>query len=140
MAAFNQAGKKGDVFDEGHKAQIDALKTIAQEITAEGTFTVEIEKLDFLPILSIERNADKKEISFFIDFGFNAFGGSATTKLSYSLAKIPVGDKKDGYSLQYASDRASFLKDFGKAVAERFDYVERAEKTVSYAKGTKPAA
>lgn len=145
--AFEKAAKRSEVFGEGHQQQIDALAEIAEEINSGGTFRAEVRgfmgkltnKEDGIPVLTVTRLEDNVGQSFFIGFGFEPFGGSVTLQLSTGLEKKPLGDKKDGYSLTYGSDREAFLKVLGEKMAEKCASQKIGVETVKYA-GSRKAA
>jgi len=145
--AFEKASRRSETFGEGHQQQLDALAEIVEEINAEGTFRAEIKgfmgKLvkdeDDIPLLSVTRLEDNTGQSFFISYGFEPFGGSVTLQLSTGVEKKPLGDKKDGYSLTYGSDRESFLKALGEKMAEKCAARKLGGETVKYAAGRKAA-
>lgn len=145
--AFEKAAKRSDVFGEGHQKQMDALADIVEQINAGGTFRAEIrgltggltDKEDAIPVLSLTRLEDNVGQSFFIDFGFEPFGGSVTLKLSTGLEKKPLNEKKDGYSLTYDPDREAFLKALGEKMAQKCATQKRGAETVKYAAGRKAA-
>jgi hypothetical protein len=129
--AFGNASKKGPALTAGHKEQLDKLQEIVDEINAGGTFKAEITKwIGDVPGLSITHKDDDRPVSFQIGFGHEAFSGSATIALSSTAARIPVG-KEDGYALQF--DREPFLKELGKAVAERRQANQLATAALQYA-------
>ena len=145
--AFEKAAKRSDVFGEGHQEQLDALVEITEEINKGGTFHAEVkglmgklkEKEDDIPLLTVTRLEDNVAQSFFISYGFEPFGGSVTLQLSTGMEKKPLGDKKDGYSLTYSSDREAFLKALGEKMAEKCATQKIGGETVKYA-GSRKAA
>lgn len=140
-AAFNRTAKKDDPFGDGQKAQLDALQAIVDDINAGGTFTAEIKlQLKESPVLDIRNKADNLGQTFFIEFGHDAFGGSPTLKLTTGVARAPLADKKDGFSIQYESDRAPFLKALGEEVARNRDRLRVMAGTAAYVTAKKPAS
>lgn len=139
-AGFNRTAKKDNPFGDSQKAQLDALQAIVDDINADGNFTAEIKlALKEAPVLEIRNKADNLGQTFFIEYGHDAFGGSATLKLATAPARAPLADKKDGFSIQYESDRTTFLKALGEEVARNRDRLRVMAGTAAYITAKKPA-
>lgn len=140
-AGFNRSAQKDDPFGDSQKAQLDALQTIVDDINAEGTFTAEIRLLlKETPVLDIKHKSDNLGQTFFIEFGHDAFGGTATLKLTTGMARAPLADKKDGFSIQYESDRTPFLKALGEEVGRNRDRLRVMAGAAAYVTAKKPGA
>jgi hypothetical protein len=140
-AGFNRSAQKDDPFGDSQKAQLDALQTIVDDINAEGIFTAEIRLLlKEAPVLDIKHKSDNLGQTFFIEFGHDAFGGSATLKLTTGMARAPLADKKDGFSIQYESDRTPFLKALGEEVGRNRDRLRVMAGAAAYVTAKKPGA
>jgi hypothetical protein len=148
-AGFNRSAQKDDPFGDSQKAQLDALQTIVDDINAEGTFTAEIRLLlKETPVLDIKHKSDNLGQTFFIEFGHDAFGGSATLKLTTGMARAPLADKKDGFCIQYEPgfciqserDRTPFLKALGEEVGRNRDRLRVMAGAAAYVTAKKPAA
>ena len=138
--AFEKAAKRGDVFGEGHTTQLDALAEIVTEINTGDVFTAEIKGMsEQVPVLKITQKSDGNGQTFFIGFGYEAFGGSETLLLSTGMDKKPLGGKEDGYSLQYENEREEFLKKLGEETAQKCAKLALGAETVKYA-GSRKAA
>jgi len=139
FAAFDKAAQRSDVFGEGHKAQIDALTAITEELNTEGTFNAKVSGFvhDDIPVLTVKHLENNASQTFFISFGFEPFGGSVTLQLSSGMDKQPLGDKEDGYNLSYGSDRDAFLKALGEKMAEKCAKQKLGSETVKYADSRK---
>ncbi len=140
-AGFNRTAKKNDPFGDSQKAQLDALQAIVDDINADGTFTAEIKLLlKESPVLDIRNKTDNLGQTFFIEYGHDTFGGTATLKLTTGVARLPLGDKKDGFSIEYESDRTTFLKALGEEVARNRDRLRMMAGTAAYVSAKKPTS
>jgi hypothetical protein len=138
--AFEKAAKRSEVFSEDHQTQLDALAEIVAEINTGDTFSAEIKGMsEQVPVLKVTQKSDGNGQTFFIGFGYDAFGGSATLLLSTGMDKKPLGGKEDGYSLQYDNDREEFLNKLGAETAQKCAKLALGAQTVKYA-GSRKAA
>lgn len=136
--AFNKARRRNSDFGEQHRTQLDALGTLADAITSEGTFRAELKRLsNTAPTLEVSHQKEGFTQIFFIDFGYEPFGGSATIILSPSWDRKPVlGDKKEGYDMRF--DTKDLLKALGETMAKREESWKNGEAAVKHIAARKP--
>ncbi|TNE28214.1 MAG: hypothetical protein EP349_08200 [Alphaproteobacteria bacterium] len=138
--AFDKAAKRSESFGAGHKTQLDALADIVAEINTGDVFSAEIKGMsEQVPVLRITQKSDGNGQTFFIGFGYDAFGGSETLLLSTGMDKKPLGGKEDGYSLQYDNEREDFLKKLGEKTAQKCAKLAMGAASVKYAGSRKTA-
>ncbi|TVQ82906.1 MAG: hypothetical protein EA357_08070 [Micavibrio sp.] len=123
QGAFAKSAARSEEFGEGHKLQLDKLKEVVEQINADGVFSAQISSFTTLqpdiPMLSVENKADGAGQSYFIEFGFEAFSGSATLKLGKGLGKEALGGREEGFNLEFEQQQEAMLKFIGADLGEK---------------------
>ncbi|MBI1214260.1 MAG: hypothetical protein GC185_00410 [Alphaproteobacteria bacterium] len=131
--AYQQGARGGGKFTKTHEQLIDALQSFVDELNADGQFTAKLGGFtDETPTLKIKETASGLGQTFFIGYGWDVFGGSPTLQLSTGLQRTPVGDKKDGYSIQVERERDQLFTEVGKSLAAKIATLKTGAKTVQH--------
>ncbi len=132
---FIHVSNKAPDFTDAHKALIDHLQDIVNDINAGNVFTAKIEgvlKTPSSPGLTIKHNSDGKGQTFFIEFKDDAYG-KPRLKLSTGLERTSISETYESYDLSDEDHRTAMLSAIGRSLAIRLNRNAMGEAVTAYA-------